>query len=201
MPNGEPKVSSKTRANDPRAVPAQTGARRWGPLWVAALFLICGCPLSFVIVSLIHVFQSARSAAIKSIALSDALQIDLAVLMYTNDWDDRYPPELSYLRTSGLIDPYLHHNQALFSVESGYTWNEELEGVDWSKVYDPSDTWLFRTTRYVQPDSYVVVAFVDGRAKSFTRPNLKVILDLDRNLTQLGADVHQVWRLPREGPT
>jgi hypothetical protein len=197
-PDGGPKPPRATGACYPRpGPPARIGGSKWGPLWAWAVCLVC-CP---VIISVVYpVWLSARAVAPKVIAMSNAKQVALAVIMYANDDDDRFPPELSSRVSRDLLGPYLHDNQALMSAETAYYWNNELEGLDSTTVYNPTDTWLLRTILPVQDDSYVV-AFVDGHVKTFVERDLQKMLGFSHDLTQLGADVHQVWRLPKEQPT
>jgi len=195
--NGGPGRSDSTGVNYPRPnPPTQTGARKPWLLWI---FIVFCCLL---VVAILWPVDSccSKSAAQRTVAVSNAKQVALATIMYANDYDDRFPPVLSFLRTRDLIGPYLHDRESFVTAEAGYTWNKDLEGVDETGVYRPEETWLFRTVKPVPGDRYVL-AFVDGHAKAFVATDLLKTLGLGHDLAELGADVHQVWRLPKENPS
>jgi hypothetical protein len=179
-----------------RASAACTDDQNWGlRLAVAGCVLCCGALCAAI---LYPVFKRVRDRPVTP-TLSYAKQIALAMAMYANDWDDRFPPELSTQATPALLTRYLGTSrpQDFAATEAGYTWNEEVQGLTDAEVYRPADTWLFHATK---PDGRgkTIVAFVDGRVDFLSNDDLRRSLAFGHDLSTLGANVHQIWRLPKE---
>jgi len=60
---------------------------------------------------LFPVFAQAKRAAKGSVALSDAKQMGLAQIMYTNDYDDQFAPVVELVSTSWSIEPWSYLQQ------------------------------------------------------------------------------------------
>jgi prepilin-type processing-associated H-X9-DG protein len=193
------------------------------PLWVAIIlgipigllvfFLLCATILhggadsmDFVVphiiifvlaIVLFPVFSSARAKAQKIACLSNVKQLGLAVLMYAQDWDDRFPSAnhwgdaaIRYLEPQNV--PTLLHCPVASSAY-GYAFNQALDQLPVDKVSSPKQiVMLFeadatnrntagnrnlvaKPPRHSGEDNYL---FADGHAKS------------------IGADVNLVWQVP-----
>ncbi len=89
---------------------------------------------------LFPVFAQAKEAAKKTQCLSNGRQVGLALMMYLNDWDDRYPQE--------------HPSTANPAVDDS---NGQLEGVDYGSPFDKvlpyvASTNSAKTGLYLCPD-------------------------------------------------
>lgn len=153
--------------------------------------------LSFVITNIVYpVMQGARSPMKKTLCISSAKQVGVAVLMYQGDYDDRYPPGTKW-RT--LVDPYRRGkptetsgepDQTLRCPEAIQPWtyalNSALSGYDGDKVADSMATVLVFDSGGKVPDltggvgdfalrhsGKGTVVFGDGRTVLADAPQLR----------------------------
>src|SRR5437879_2050248 len=76
----------------------------------AALLLVAGTLIALPLVRAQPPGQSDNNAR----CLSNAKQIALAALMYSQDYDDRFPPMKNTAQTQNLLNPYIK-NKSLFT--------------------------------------------------------------------------------------
>jgi len=185
----------------PPASPARTGIPKWGWLLGVVGCFVCVCPIILGAV-LFPVFTQARLAAKSAVALSDAKQVSLGMQMYLNDYDEVFPPSMSTETTPTVLSAYLgeHPDPKLTAAEAGYTWNEELEGGAVSDLQNPAGTWVFHSSIPDELHRYEV-GFADGSAKRLAQADLQAAEGLGHDLSDLGADVHRVWLLPKGDPS
>jgi prepilin-type N-terminal cleavage/methylation domain-containing protein len=104
---------------------------------------------------LFPVFAQAKAAAKKAVSVSNCKQIDLASIMYSNDYDDMFVPYFSYYNPAtyntyspgeywpGLISPYV--GKAATSTDGAG--GQQILAQDLSKVFfDPIETFTFPAT-------------------------------------------------------
>ncbi len=139
-------------------------AKQGWPAWAIVLTVLAGLGVLVLVLlaaMLFPVFTSAKAAATKAVAtakkqddrklrdqgLRNMKDLGLATVMYTVDFDDRYPPVMeSAVAAKPYIAPYAK-SQAIFnsSNPSGgeISGNRAVGGMSEAKIPDPSDTVLF----------------------------------------------------------
>jgi hypothetical protein len=132
----------------------------WPLILVAIGCLACCCPIGAAI--LFPVFAQARRAAKARVALSNAKQVDLAVLMFALDHHDKFPNLADSAELSNALAPY-SHLPALDQLVASYEWNQELSKKPEIDVKNPRTTWLLYSKG---PDARMTyeVGFADGHA-------------------------------------
>ena len=151
-----PHCGRPTRLNSPGIMASGT----FGCL-VAAVF-ICG-----VIGAIIYpVFASAKTAANRTLALSQCKRIAIAVDSYLTDNNDRLPPMKSSVAVAGLIEKYLAKPDELKTMECATkgTWNTVVAGLSVNAIDNPSEVWLFYTERESDP-GFGAIAFLDTHSR------------------------------------
>lgn len=117
------------------------------------------------------VFEKAHQAAQRTAAISDAKQIALGVIMYSQDFDDTTP---LMANTKDAIMPYVK-NKDLFTAPGdppgtdSFSFNEKVMGIPESKIASPANTVLLyqgsNHQLHFDKDGKAAVAFCDGHAK------------------------------------
>jgi hypothetical protein len=145
-------VESPMPSEQPRVLVCADG--EWGlpsPRGDAALYYAQGAAW---VVPLIRVekqrFIEARRQAQKMAAISHAKQVGLALLMYSQDYDEQLPAQGQDV--NGLIQPYLQNADAL----QGFSYS--FPGGTLGSIADPANTIL----GVVQGPGGVAVIYVDG---------------------------------------
>jgi hypothetical protein len=115
---------------------------------------------------LFPVFAQAKLAAQKTVALSNAKQLSIAVLMYENDNDDRLPKANSQTAVRATIHPYLKNDELWKSpnpAKAEFLFNMALSGVNLTTLPDPANMpVIYESAPWA--DGTRVVAFADGHA-------------------------------------
>ncbi len=110
----------------------------------------------------------AKTAAQKTLALSNMKQVGLGMLLYVGDYDDVFPYVQGSAAARALIVPYTK-NAAVFQTgnPSGgeILFNLALAGSNSSEVANPAETVMFYE-RNPWPTGERMVAFADGHAKA-----------------------------------
>lgn len=80
---------------------------------------------------LFPVFSSARESARKAACQSNIKQIGTALMMYAQDWDEKFPPNRNWNSVTGrhitwryAIMPYLKNRQIWVCPSARHSWNE-----------------------------------------------------------------------------
>jgi hypothetical protein len=127
-------LESQAQSEQPRALVCADG--EWGPpspSGNAALYFAQGAawvvPLARVEK---QVFLEARRKALKAVAMSNAKQIGLALLMYSQDYDETLPSPRQ--NVANLIEPYLKNS----SILAGFSYT--FPGGTLGSVSAPADT-------------------------------------------------------------
>jgi len=117
------------------------------------------------------VAKSAERAKAVS-CLSNAKHICLAVLMYNQDWEEKYPPSATTFKKA--VMPYIKNEKAFVCPETGkaYSFNKALEKKGFASVPAPAQTVLIYEgtgghLSFVH-DGAAVVGFADGHCKLIT---------------------------------
>ena len=96
-------------------------------------------------------FEDARLAALRAVAVSNAKQAALGLLMYANDYDDNFPPPGDYDK----IYPYLKDRSIMNA------FNYTFGGGRQTEIESPAETEI----GYVVGPGGRAVAYADGHAK------------------------------------
>jgi hypothetical protein len=127
--------------------------KRGIPTWAWLVIVPCGClallvPVAAILAAILFpVFAQARESARSTACLSNVKQQGLAVLMYQQDYDNRYPPSSTWM---DLTAPYRKNEAALHcpSVPNsspttyGYAYNSKLSRVASDKIVRQEKTAL-----------------------------------------------------------
>ena len=164
-----------------QSFPPPAAPKNKAPVWVWVLvgFACFGCLCSGVLAAiLLPVFVHARNAARSAVALSNAKQVNLAMLMYANDYDDLFPPLSSSARMPDYLTPYLKEGgsdparlQKLQDAARSYVWNQDLSGKASTRLIDPAAAWIFHSK---SPDvgGKFELGFGDGHARRVNESEL-----------------------------
>jgi hypothetical protein len=98
------------------------------------------------------VFKQAKTSAVKTACLSNVKQLNVALIMYTADWDDTMPPSAKWMDE---VNPYvrtetLYHCPALKNQSFGYGYalNDLLNKMAVSKIAEPMNcVTIFETSQ------------------------------------------------------
>lgn len=109
------------------------------------------------------VFQLARARARNAASVSNLRQINLGLLIYAQDYDERLPPMKDAESAKSLLSPYVKNEQLFLQPATGrpYQPNPVLAGRLLAEVDEPSETVTFHEPD-AAPDQTRGVAFVDG---------------------------------------
>lgn len=168
----EPGMSPPPPVGSMAPPPEYTGKKPF-PVWGILLIVFGGlCVLCLPITAaiLFPVFSQAKLAAKRTVALSHMKQLGLAGLMYTNDYDDHFPPTMdSALDAKPYLYPYASKDEpdAIFvSVNpdgGSILGNGQLAGRSDVQVKEPANTVMFYDEK--PWDRRGMACYVDGHAK------------------------------------
>jgi prepilin-type processing-associated H-X9-DG protein len=126
---------------------------------------------------LFPVFAQARVAAQRTQALSNAKQIALAALMYSNDYDDQFPYVQSTDQFRHLTYPYSKNDSVWKTTNpngGGFRFAMNLAGVAETSIDNPAEAPLIYEAN-AWPDGQRVVAFADGHVKRISNAEWSTI--------------------------
>ncbi len=167
-----PGASGPPPARPHQPAPAAGGNSPW--VWIAVgIACCCFCFCGVFAAILFPVFRAARIAAEDTIQLSQAKQVNLALLMYVNEHKGKFPPLGDPSKTLELLRPYLSDPKVLASMANDQ-WNQELSGKSEDSISDPETRWTFHSIA-PDPSGRFDVAFADGHVKQFSRALLDSI--------------------------
>lgn len=140
-------------------------------LWIVlAVVGIGGCFFLMIVAAIVFpVFAQARLAAVRTMSLSHIKQLATATLVYTTDYDDRLPADMSsYQVVDTELEKYWH--DARFSPTEMIpgehaTPNAALAGTKTTDSLQPDTVELY-TFSSPKIRGYEIKAFLDGHAKS-----------------------------------
>ena len=137
-----------------------------------------------------------------SITLSNAKQVALAAIMYSVDWDDRYPAGMSDERQfQYALNPYVKNSSVFRSLNPAGGMigpNPNLAGVPTGGVIDPMNTAL-AFEAYDWSDGTRIVAFTDGHANKVE--GFSVATDLEVELDEEARTIMDAMALEMERST
>ncbi len=110
---------------------------------------------------------AASTSSDKARTLSNIKQVDLATIMYENDYDDLMPLAQSTAQVQNEIRPYLKSEESWKTLNPNggrFLFNTNLSSVNESAIAEPARTPLF-FEQNAWPDGKRAVAYVDGHAK------------------------------------
>ena len=103
--------------------------------------------------------------------LSRAKQLDLAIFMYVQDYDNTFPPMDNYDRFRSVIYPYLRYtnigNSDIFVVpvtNAPWVLNQSLSGSSYDAIPAPASTVVFQAPK-PRRGGLITRAFADGHVK------------------------------------
>jgi hypothetical protein len=121
--------------------------------------------------SAVYAGQQAISPADRTVTLSNIKQASIALLMYTQDYDNLYPnpPTMSRLKT--VVFPYLK-TQAVWTTKnpSGgeFLMNDAIKGTNMNSIPNPGQVVALYESK-AWPDGLRAVGFVDGHCKNLSK--------------------------------
>jgi len=119
--------------------------------------------------TLMPVFQQSREKAIAISSLSNLKQLGLGTLMYTQDYDENFPPMTDYAAFKKAVMPYVK-NEMLFTnpiTGEAYHLNSRLSKKNLSSVANPAEMAMIYEASPA-PDGTRGVCYVDGHSKRVT---------------------------------
>jgi prepilin-type processing-associated H-X9-DG protein len=124
---------------------------------------------------LFPVFAKVRENARMSVCESNVKQIELGLIQYVQDHNDKYPPSASGFKAA--VFPYLKSEQ-IFRCPTDtagsvdYSMNPKLQGMSLEKLADPSQVVAIyegsSQTLVFRHEGKAVVGFADGHVKALT---------------------------------
>ena len=171
------------------------------PPWLIAGLVVCFLGMGAAIIS--PVYQSAKVAATSAAAITNAKQVDLGVIMYTNDYDDHFPPAFSKAWIDTKLSHYLSRPpDELVTIAEEYSWDNRLAGASIDQLPDPAKAWMF-CGPIKDPNHRHVIGYADGSAKPVPDDRLAeatepIVLDEtnDEKPSRVPPkDIHKVWQL------
>src|SRR5579862_1776864 len=122
-----------------------------------------------------EMMQKARAGAKTTVCLSNAKQLALGVLMYTNDNNDKFPKKADGVHTD--IYPYTKNRKLWFCPNHpdmvAFTFNAKLLGRTTTSVAKPAETVMIYQGKQgkleYEADGQCVVAFTDGHVALVTK--------------------------------
>jgi prepilin-type N-terminal cleavage/methylation domain-containing protein/prepilin-type processing-associated H-X9-DG protein len=100
-----------------------TQSRRSARAFTLIELLVTIAVISILAAILFPVFARARENARRSACMSNLKQIGLGVMMYVQDYDERYPQFLNYVTGTTWVDttaPYIKSTQVSYCPSTGY---------------------------------------------------------------------------------
>jgi hypothetical protein len=123
---------------------------------VSAVGIVLVPLIGFMIAILTPALVSARHQAMSVLPMNHARQLCLAMIMYADDHDGRFPPADNW---PDVLAPYLAHNEKIlcspFNPEAGRAWamNAHLAGRQRSDIDQPHQVVLVFESRFGSPPS------------------------------------------------
>jgi hypothetical protein len=179
-------------------------------LWIIlAVLAVCGCGGVVVIGAILFpVFEQAKMAATKTLALSHAKQSATGMLMYAADNNDRLPPGDQWM---DRCMPYIRDDEAFQSPEVskrdasgyGFAFRKGMAGGKTEGFVDMSETAMIFDSTVTQRNAYAgletlpspprygtgdratnTIAFLDGHAKATTEKAAKNLPPLQKSFVK-----------------
>ena len=132
---------------------APTEQRKGLPVWAWLLIVPCGClvllvPVCAILAAILFpVFSQAREKARAISCLSNVKQMSLASRMYSQDYDEVYPPATTWMDSTRPyygIERVLHCPTAAADEPAayGYAYNSKLSRIPAARITSPNKTVL-----------------------------------------------------------
>ena len=124
---------------------------------------------------LFPVFQKVRENARMSVCESNVKQIELGLIQYTQNHNDKYPPSAAGYKAA--VFPYLKSEPIFHCPDDtggnmDYSMNTKLQGVSLEKLADPSQVVAIYEgtgqTLVFRHEGKAIVGFADGHVKALT---------------------------------
>ena len=116
------------------------------PIWAWFIIVPCGCivlavpAIAILAAIMFPVLSQSRNKARSISCLSNEKQISLGLLMYSQDYDEKFPPAKSWIDKN---QPYVK-NDSLYHCPNasvfGYAFNKDLSGLPLAKISSPQTT-------------------------------------------------------------
>jgi len=122
------------------------------------------------------VFSQAQKTGTSTATLSNAKLVATGILIYLSDTANKF--DLASATLQKVILPYVKNPKVFLSKATGkpFAFNNRLTGINVADVAEPAKTVLLyegSQEKFTFTDGKVVIAFVDGHAKSFTPAQVK----------------------------
>jgi hypothetical protein len=116
---------------------------------------------------LMAVFEDARKKAQSASALSNMKQLGLALMMYSQDYDEVLPPLRDAATLKKVLLPYVRNEDVFKSPGTGQPFlpNSRLSGRPLRKIPSPATT-VALYSAVPEPTGGRILCFVDGHAKA-----------------------------------
>ncbi len=175
-----PTSGSPTYSAAPTAQPGKKGMNVW-TIVAICLGVLCCCGGVILSAILLPVFASARDAAKETRGLSNMKQLATGTLLYTTDFDDKFPPDMSSATTvqEGLT-PYVKDATVFVSVNTPggeIVGNKALSGKNSVLLEDPTVVAMYWDNRpWPGGKKRGILAYADGSARRMPFEELEAVV-------------------------
>lgn len=145
-----------------------------------ALLIVVLAFIAVFVENLVHVFRSAKIAAVTAAEVKYVKEADVALIQYTSDHGDRYP-NLSGDMVS-LLRPYIK-DPLVVKAMGRFVWNEKLSGRAITDVHDPEGLVVLYSV--VPGTQSIAVGMADGFARRLPKTILPKIIASANSLKPL----------------
>lgn len=165
----QPTASRPAYSAPPTAQPGKKGMNVWAI--VAICFgVLCCCGGAILSAILFPVFAQARNAAKETQGQSNLKRLALGTLIYTADFDDKYPLDMSSAKAVEMaISPYVKDPKVFFSVNTPggeILGNDALSGKSSALLEDPAAVAMYWDSKpFPGSQKRGILAYADGSAR------------------------------------
>jgi hypothetical protein len=175
-----PTASGPTYSAAPTAQPGKKGMNAW--MIVGICFaVVCCCGGAILSAIIFPVFAQARTAAKQTQGLSNMKSLALGTIMYTADFDDKFPLDMSSAKTvKKAIMPYVKSEASFVSLnapEGEILGNAALSGKNSVLLEDPATVAMYWDSKpWPGSPKRGILAYADGSARKIPFEELETLV-------------------------